>query len=321
MKHISFLLCGVFVITSLHGQQQGTEPLEIPSDTQIQEVTDYDYNYNYNDYSAETNSGDYNNIDISQFLINPTPGSMPPMPPSLTNSPEDILSFIRRNFSTFTNSNILGLPTNAQVAQPPRFEAPYSGMIERYPPKAAVGVWWRYYAQNTSIFNIPAASEELLVVAENGDVVWLQNIKTSGTVQSKSQRRLSLSVYEGFGGISAPLWVFYYPSKTAPGADPAARPSPRNVTNTDTVFNQPSYFVRIFPDQGFMQMSKNPNFPHDQTMYWRHSPRVIPEILVPPPSTNEIGNQRPDNANPSPDSTPQGEDYTDVYAEYEGELQ
>ncbi|MGL5722101.1 MAG: hypothetical protein ACRCY4_06865 [Brevinema sp.] len=299
MKNIPFLLCGVFVVTSLHGQQRGTQPLSIPPGTQIEEIDNYEDNYNYDydysTYSGATNSNspqNYNNIDISQFLIGPGPGALPPMPPTLTNTSEEVLNFIRRNSRVMANSNIQGLSTNANVAQPSRFPAPYAGMVERYPPRAAVGVWWRYYAQNTSIFNIPAACEELLVIAENGDAVWLQNIQTSGTVQSKSQRRLSVSVYEGFGGTDAPLWVFYYPSKENSGANPTGRPGPRNVTNTDTVFNQPSYFVRIFPDQGFMQMSKNPNFPQDQTMYWRYSPRVIPEILAPPSPVADPGARR-----------------------------
>ena len=302
MKHVSFLLCGMFVITSLHGQQRGTEPLAIPPDTQIEEVTAYDDNYNnyediYSDYAAPADSpGNFNHVDISNFLIGPGPGTLPPLPPALTNNADDILSFIRRNSRVMANSNIQGLSTNAQKADPSRFQAPYAGMIERYPPKAAVGVWWRYYAQNTSIFNIPAAAEELLVIAENGDAVWLQNIQTSGTVQSKSQRRLSLSVYENFAGSDAPLWVFYYPSKEAPGANPAARPGPFNVTNTETVFNQPSYFVRLFPDQGFMQMSKNPNFPQDQTMYWRYSPRMIPEIIAPPDAVKGQSSRRVANS-------------------------
>ena len=308
MKHIPFLLCGMFVITSLHGQQRGgNQPLIIPPDTQIEEVPAYDDNYNYDEeyagYAPAPDSpGNFNSIDISNFLIGPGPGTLPPLPPTLTNNVDDVLNFIRRNSKVMANSNIQGLSTNSQVADPTRFQAPYAGMVERYPPKAAVGVWWRYYAQNTSIFNIPAAAEELLVIAENGDVVWLQNIQTSGTVQSKSQRRLSLSVYENFAGSDSPLWVFYYPSKEAVGANPAARPGPMNVTNTDSVFNQPSYFVRLFPDQGFMQMSKNPNFPQDQTMYWRYSPRIIPEILAPPDAVKAQGSQRPAEPTIKPDT-------------------
>lgn len=250
---------------------------------------------------------------------------LPPNPPLLTNgSAQEIIDYIKSN-----NAFMEGQPqsnTGYQLQPKPQKERAFLDNRPEYElPKAAEGLWWRFYSQNTSIFNIPAAAEEMLVIAPStGEAVWMQTIQTSGTVQSKSQRRLQIAMYlfnTGPRNSSTPLWFFYYPSSVYsenPNPDMAEAESYTKrvqnfpITNLQTVNNTPAYFVRILPDQGFMQMSKNPNFPADQTMFWRRYPREIPNIIAPPPKTNET------LASPKSNALPEAADTNLPADAYEG---
>lgn len=197
-------------------------------------------------------------INLSNFVIHSGPGDIPGVPPMTPSLPDSklLLEIIQSNANVSNVLDLEGFGQNAYKRE------------EFYVPSAAVGVWWRFYSQNTSIFDIPAVSEEMLVIAENGDVVWLQNIQTTSTIVSKSQRRLKLSIFQ-LPAAADPLWVFTYSQNS----------NQQKIKTPEDVANQPSFFVRILNQQGFMQMSLSPLFPEGQTTYWRYYPKKIPEIL------------------------------------------
>lgn len=214
------------------------------------------YDYEYYDY--ETNNTD-NQTTSSQDEIpslfsrlSNTTESPVPEPPSLKALPSlEVLSSILN--ATNTLSDIKS-----------KFEdsiLPYSGtnvveLDDRY-----FGIWWRFYSQNSKLFDIPAVSEEMLIIETNGKAIWLQNIKTSRTLQSQSQRLLRITKYNLFGHN---FIVFHYADQ-----DPKSQ----------KIRDKQGYFIRILPDQDYLQISKSPNFEPDQSIYWKRFPKPVPKNM------------------------------------------
>ncbi|MGL4366889.1 MAG: hypothetical protein ACRCTQ_01200 [Brevinemataceae bacterium] len=132
--------------------------------------------------------------------------------------------------------------------------SPYQGSQWSTPTDAAIGVWWRFYSQTTSLFNIPAVTEEILSIESNGKSVWIQDVKTPQTLQSQSQRLLNIAEFNLFG---YQFFVFYYQNQ-----DPTSQ----------EVRERQGFFVRILEKQGYMQMSKSTDFEPSQSIYWRRFP-------------------------------------------------
>ncbi|MGL4677074.1 MAG: hypothetical protein ACRCWI_05350 [Brevinema sp.] len=174
-------------------------------------------------------------------------------------------------FEALTNS--IGIPNPPRIVELPNLEVvssiitpsntlenirnqfePYEGTNAQQIPTVVRGVWWRFYTQTTSLFNIPAISEEILSLEVN-DALWLQDIKTSKTVQSSSQRRLQVSYFDLFNHM---FFVFYYRDQ-----DPSAQ----------KIRDKQGFFVRVLSDGSYMQMSTSPNFEPENSMYWRKFPQ------------------------------------------------
>ncbi len=128
-------------------------------------------------------------------------------------------------------------------------------------PDLVQGVWWRFYTQTTSLFNIPAVSEEILCIKPTG-AFWLQDVKTSSTVHSKSQRRLQVAYYNLFDNM---FIVFFYRDQNP---------------NDQAVRDKQGYFIRVLSDKSYMQMSTSPNFEPEKSMYWRYYPRVQKNVEI-----------------------------------------
>ena len=122
-------------------------------------------------------------------------------------------------------------------------------------PSNIHGVWWRFYTQSTSLFNITALSEEILSFDSDGTALWLQDVKTTSTVHSRSQRKLQVSYFDLFNNM---FFVFHYRNQ-----DPTSQ----------KIRDKQGFFVRILSDQSYMQMSTSPNFEPEKSMYWRRFPK------------------------------------------------
>jgi len=188
--------------------------------------------------TINSNETAFTSITNTQLSIAPPPtiGELPPL--------EMVSSILNENTSIddikkkFTSNNTA-----------------YKGDITFYPTSDALGIWWRFYTQTTSLFNIPAVSEEILVIEEDGTALWLQDVKTTSTVQSQSHRSLQVSAFDLFGHL---FYVFHYANQ-----DP----------KTQSIRNKQGFFVRILSDKGYMQMSKSPNFEPEKSIYWRRFPK------------------------------------------------
>lgn len=192
--------------------------------------------------------GQTNNESLFEALTNST-GI--PNPPSVLVLPslEDISAIIT--------------PSNTLEDINDKFEdmAPYTGRDSISIPENAKGVWWRFYTQTTSLFNILAVSEEILSIDNEGIALWLQNIKTPNTVNSSSQRKLVISYFDLFNHM---FFVFHYRDQ-----DPTSQ----------KIRDKQGFFVRILADSSYMQMSTSPNFEPEKSMYWRRFPEYNKEIL------------------------------------------
>jgi len=131
----------------------------------------------------------------------------------------------------------------------------YIGIEALYVPENIRGVWWRFYTQSTSLFNITALSEEILSFDNDGSVLWLQDVKTTSTVHSRSQRKLQVSYFDLFNNM---FFVFHYRNQ-----DPTSQ----------KVRDKQGFFIRMLSDQSYMQMSTSPNFEPERSMYWRRFPK------------------------------------------------
>ena len=178
-------------------------------------------------------------------------------------------------FSTLTNST--GIPTPPTMALLPSLEIvssilnpsntiedineqfiddeEYTGSEALYVPESMQGVWWRFYTQSTSLFNIIALSEEILSFDNDGTALWLQDVKTTSTVHSRSQRKLQVSYFDLFNHM---FFVFHYRNQ-----DPTSQ----------KIRDKQGFFIRILSDQSYMQMSTSPNFEPERSMYWRRFPK------------------------------------------------
>ena len=178
-------------------------------------------------------------------------------------------------FSTLTNST--GIPNPPMMATLPALEIvssilnssntiddindqfvddeDYAGIEALYVPENIQGVWWRFYTQSTSLFNITALSEEILSFDNDGTALWLQDVKTTKTVHSRSQRKLQVSYFDLFNNM---FFVFHYRNQ-----DPTSQ----------KVRDKQGFFVRILSDRSYMQMSTSPNFEPEKSMYWRRFPK------------------------------------------------
>ncbi|MGL5956413.1 MAG: hypothetical protein ACRC0X_07430 [Brevinema sp.] len=183
-------------------------------------------------------------------------------------------------FETLTNST--GIPNPPRIMELPdlevvssiitpsntledirnRFE-PYEGTNVQQIPLVVRGVWWRFYTQTTSLFNIPAVSEEILSL-DTQEALWLQDVKTIQTVQSSSQRRLQVAYFDLFNHM---FFVFYYRDQ-----DPSSQ----------KIRDKQGFFVRVLSDGSYMQMSTSPNFEPENSMYWRKFPQYEKETMLLP---------------------------------------
>lgn len=200
-------------------------------------------------------------IDLNNFSLDAFPQAFPSVPPSPEKLPgiDSLSSIIKPGTSLQDIMNNFASKDET-----------YIGNVQFLPPTTAVGIWWRFYAQNTSVFNIPSVNEEMIIINTNADVIWLQDVKTASSVRSKSQRLLKLAY---FNLMNHMFFVFYYD-----GQDPY----------NQTVREKQGFFVRIISEQGFMEMSKNPTFPRDQSIYWRYQPQKPPTKTETPASPPEM---------------------------------
>ena len=168
-----------------------------------------------------------------------------PTPPTLTTLPSlEIVS------SILTPSNTLE-DIEKQFEDD---ENLYTGDTALFVPPHIQGVWWRVYTQTTSLFNIPAISEEILSFDNKGIGLWLQDVKTTSTVHSTSQRKFQVTYFDFFDTM---FFVFHYKDQ-----DPMSQ----------KVRDKQGFFIRIISDQSYMQMSTSPNFEPEKSMYWRRFP-------------------------------------------------
>ncbi|MGL4388004.1 MAG: hypothetical protein ACRCTJ_01250 [Brevinema sp.] len=168
-------------------------------------------------------------------------------PPSLQDLP-----------SLETISSILNA-TNTLEDIKSKFEKPlipYENTNGNIPSEKYIGVWWRFYTENSKLFDIPSVSEEVLVIETNGRSFWLQNIKTKETLESRMQRLLIITQYNLFGHD---FFVFHYADQ-----DPRSQ----------EIRNKQGFFMRSILDQGYLQMSKSPNFESDRSIYWKKFPTI-----------------------------------------------
>lgn len=198
----------------------------------------------------------FQNILVAQTTENPslfttiTNSSVIPAPPSINTLPNlEVVS------SIVNDSNTL---EDIQAQFGPDVES-YQGNLAQPVPAIAQGVWWRFYTQTTRLFNIPAVSEEILSL-NSRQALWLQDVKTSKTVHSSSQRRLNVAYFDLFNHIFV---VFFYKDQ-----DPMSQ----------AIRDKQGFFVRVLSDGSYMQMSTSPNFEPDQSMYWRRFPNA--DIVV-----------------------------------------
>lgn len=271
MRMLFCLFLSFVSITSLYAQ-----------DYNYESTADYDYAYgNYSnqqenptdiqpDFAPEPieettpASSDFSEpIDLNNFTLDAFPKSFPSVPPSPETLP---------NIDSMSSIIAPGMSLQDIMNNFASKDETYIGNVQFLPPATAVGIWWRFYAQNTSVFNIPSVNEEMIIINTNADVVWLQDVKTTSSVRSKSQRLLKLAY---FNLMNHMFFVFYYE-----GQDPY----------NQTVREKQGFFVRIISEQGFMEMSKNPTFPRDQSIYWRYQPQRPPTktetpAAVPEPAT------------------------------------
>ncbi|MGL4394190.1 MAG: hypothetical protein ACRCS8_03095 [Brevinema sp.] len=131
---------------------------------------------------------------------------------------------------------------------------PYEGAQEFAPSDEYIGVWSRFSTENTKLFDIPALNEEVLVIEANGRVLWLQNIKTKITLESRTQRMMIATQYNLFG---YDFIVFHYADQ-----DPRAQ----------KIRDKQGYFVRYIEAQNYVQMSRSPNFETEKSFFWKHFP-------------------------------------------------
>lgn len=271
MRILFCLFLSFVSITSLYAQ-----------DYDYESTVDYDYAYgNYSnqqenptdiqpDFAPEPieettpASSDFTEpIDLNNFILDAFPQPFPSVPPSPETLP---------NIDSMSSIIAPGMSLQDIMNNFASKDETYIGNVQFLPPATAVGIWWRFYAQNTSVFNIPSVNEEMIIINTNADVVWLQDVKTTSSVRSKSQRLLKLAY---FNLMNHMFFVFYYE-----GQDPY----------NQTVREKQGFFVRIISEQGFMEMSKNPTFPRGQSIYWRYQPQKPPTktetpAAVPEPST------------------------------------
>lgn len=259
MRNLCCLLFSLVSITSLYAQ-----------DYDYESTVDYDYAYgNYSDDPEtpvdikpdpmpapieETEptlpaSDPSEPIDLNNFTLDAFPQPFPSTPPS----PETLPHIDSMSSIIAPGTSLQDIMNNFA----PKDET-YIGNVQFLPPATAVGIWWRFYSQNTSVFNIPSVNEEMIIISTNADVIWLQDVKTSSSVRSKSQRLLKLAY---FNLMNHMFFVFYYD-----GQDPY----------NQKVREEQGFFVRIISEQGFMEMSKNPTFPRDESIYWRYQPQKPP---------------------------------------------
>lgn len=257
MRNLYCLLLSFVSITSSYAQ-----------DYDYESSADYNYTYgNYGDYqensvdiqpdstpalieeTAPASSDSSELIDLNNFTLDAFPQPFPSAPPT----PETLPNIDSMSSIIAPGTSLQDIMNNFA----PKDET-YIGNVQFLPPATAVGIWWRFYAQNTSVFNIPSVNEEMIIISSNADVIWLQDVKTSSSVRSKSQRLLKLAY---FNLMNHMFFVFYYD-----GQDPY----------NQKVREEQGFFVRIISEQGFMEMSKNPTFPRDQSIYWRYQPQKPP---------------------------------------------
>ncbi|MGL4560901.1 MAG: hypothetical protein ACRCV0_01260 [Brevinema sp.] len=207
--------------------------------------TEYEY---YDEYTQETTDAPVvDNVVPSLFSTVSNTTTAPVIdPPSLSELP-----------SLGTISSILNA-TNTLEDIKSKFEKsliPYEGTNGFTPKVEYQGMWWRFYTENSKLFNIPAVSEEILIIESNGQSIWLQNIKTSETLESQMQRLLRITQYNLFGHN---FFVFHYADQ-----DPLSQ----------SVRDKQGFFIRTLPDQEYLQMSKTPSFEPQQSIYWKKFPK------------------------------------------------
>ncbi len=137
----------------------------------------------------------------------------------------------------------------------------YKGTNIQPIPDILQGVWWRFHTQKTTLYGIPAVSEEVLCLGYTS-AIWVQDIRTTSTVHSKSQRRLQVAYFDLFDNMFV---VFFYR-----GQDPYSQ----------EVRDKQGFFVRVLPDGSYMQMSTSPNFEQEKSMFWRTFPGDYSDISL-----------------------------------------